>query len=725
MSHTTNDIIIENARFRLTVGSDCVGKSLICKATNEECLQEGVGLPLFTVTQERPFHNEIKLAFPCKRTVYAGNSLRREGDRLIVGFDLVPYDAVVRITEAEDYINFALESFIVHQEKYGFRLSMDLPPVAQFRLLQLPVRNRTYFGDWLNVNWDDHTAVNVLASDPQTLVDAENCGDYRVMFADVRDDIQLKGPGVALIATGTEGLLDCIASVEEDFDLPRGVESRRSSHINSSIYWVWDLSPETVEEHIRNCKACGFSKMLVYYTSMFHESGVYYLEGNYDFKPEYPNGKADLIAVLDKIKAAGILPGLHFLQTHIGLKSRYVTPVADHRLNIKRHFTLAKPLDKADTTIFVEQNPAGTVMTEECRVLQFGGELISYESYSTKRPYCFTGCVRGAHETIVQEHPVGQIGGLLDISEFEGESVYIDQNTSLADEIADKIADIYNCGFRFMYLDGSEGTNVPYAYHIPNAQYRVYQKMNPAPLFAEGAAKAHFSWHMLSGGNAFDIFKAPVFKQMIAEHPAKEAPRMKQDFTRLNFGWWAFWGAETQADMYEYGTSRAAAWDCPVTLLGAVYGQTCRFGENPRMEDIFEVLRRWEEVRATNWLTQEQKKALQDVNQEHILLVNEQKAFELVPYDRIEGAACGDPEVSAFCFERNNENYVVYWHHTGSATMELPLDRMDFSVVEELWASPMELAADGAIPVDKRRYIRSGLPMEVLKDAIQKAKLNR
>ena len=66
------------------------------------------------------------------------------------------------------------------------------------------------------------------------------------------------------------------------------------------------------------------------------------------------------------------------------------------------------------------------------------------------------------------------------------------------------------------------------------------------------------------------------------------------------------------------------------------------------------------------------------------------------------------------------------WHHTGDAVLELPLDSEEFSVVEDLWEAPMELISPEAgltkLPVGKRRYIRSGLPMEVLKEAVQKAK---
>lgn len=721
MSTENKDIVIENQAFRLVVGVDCVTKSLLCKANGEECLAVGVKLPLFSVTQERPYNNEIKLAYPCKRTTFNANRIRKEGSKLIIGFNLIPYEAIVTIAETPAYINFSLDGFDHYYEDYK-ALSMDAPPVSEFCLLQIPVKDRDNFGEWLNVVWDNNTAVNILSTAPETLVEAQAQDGYRIMRADVSNEICLKGPGAALIVTESNQLMDSIASVEADYNLPRGVDSRRSPYTNASIYWVRDLSPENVDEHIQFAKSGGFRMMLVYYTCMFHEDNEFLCTGCYDqFRPEYPNGKEDLIRILDKIKSAGLIPGLHFLHTHIGKASRYITPVADHRLHLKQHFTLARALNTNDTTIYVEQNPMNAPMAEGCRLLQFGGELISYEGFSAQRPYCFTGCKRGAIDTIITEHPLGQIGGILDVSEFLAESVYLDQDSSLSEEIAQKLADVYNCGFRFVYFDGSEGTNPPFAYHIPNAQYRVFKKLSPPPLFAEGAAKAHFSWHMLSGGNAFDIFKPDEFKEMIGLHPAAEAPRMQKDFTRVNFGWWAYWGPETQADMYEFGTSRAAAWDCPITLQANLD----RFKASPRFTDVFEVLRRWEDARATNWVTQEYKKALRQLDQEHILLINESMEYELAPYDRIDGAACNHPYISAFSFTRNGESYVVYWHHNDTVTLNLPINSTDVELFEELWEAPIPVTLQKgntvSLPTDKRRYIKSKLPVEILIEAFKNA----
>ena len=185
--------------------------------------------------------------------------------------------------------------------------------------------------------------------------------------------------------------------------------------------------------------------------------------------------------------------------------------------------------------------------------------------------------------------------------EFAALSCYIYQDTTLQDEIAEKIARIYNAGFEFMYFDGSEGVNAPHGVNVASAQYKVFSRLSPSPLFTEGAAKAHFDWHFLSGANAFDIFPPEIFKPMIVKWPQHEAPLMRRNFTRLNFGWWGLarprfnsrkeWVTTgTQPDMWEFGTSRAAAWDCPVTVN--VYNLQ-DWKKHPRIDDLMEVMRRW------------------------------------------------------------------------------------------------------------------------------------
>jgi hypothetical protein len=708
-SISSDDIIIENDDMRLVISGDGIAKSLVHKPTGTECLIEGKRIPISTITEPRPYQNEVKLAYPNKKTTFKSNSVRKEGDKLIIGYELIPWESKVGVKIAPGYIAFTIESFTL-TEDYG--ISMTEPPISEMWFLRLPVRNLGHWGDWLNVIWDDKVAVNVLAAGPCANADSEEGEGYRILEAGVDEKVKLTGVTAALITCAKDNLLDKIAVVEEDYKLPHGVASRRHELYDASYYWTADVNPTNVDEHIKYAKMAGFRLMNIYYPAFLKSNGYRHI-GNYDvFRPEYPNGKADLKAMLTKIKAAGITPGCHFLHSHIGRDSKYVTPIPDHRLNLLRIFTLKKPLSKTDTTIYVEQNPQNSDMAKNRRVLKIGTEFISFRGYTTTPPYTFFGCERGIDETTINAQPVGYMFGLLDVSEFGATSIYIDQNSDLQDEVADHIADLWDAGFEFFYFDGSEGVNPPFWYHVSDAQYRVFSKLKPEPIFAEGAAKTHFDWHMLTGGNAFDIFGPEKLKEETLKHPFKEAPRMQDNFTRLNFGWLGYWLPDektigTQPDQLEFVTSKAAAWDCPV----AIQADPELFAKHPRTADNLEVFRRWEEVRATKWLTNEQKQMLRNASQEFILLLNEKNELELVPYNKIMNVANDSREVIAFTFERNKDQYIVYWHISGDKKIDLPLKPANLTLMENIGKEiQIQSGQDDShtiLPVGSRRYIKT------------------
>ena len=709
------EFLFKNSHIALIIAEDCTAKSLIYRKTGEELLAVAEKMPLFTVTQQRPFNNEVKLAHMNKATTYSANRVRQEGDVLLVGFEEIPYEAKIRVSVRECYMTFTLEGFLLPSWGYG-SLSMDAPPVDSFRLLQLPFLHRKSFGEWVNIVSDETVSACVIATSPFELVDSEKRASCRVLLADAKQEVKLVGTTAALMVCPTKVFLDTMEGFEKDFSLPAGVASRRDDRIRMSLLRVPFLNPQNVDEYIRYAKMGGFRMMLVYYVAMCEEKPGYYYCGNYDYRACYPEKEKTLREVLAKVKAAGITPGLHFLHTHIGIESRYVTPVPDHRLRLKKHFTLARSLGLEDDVVYVEEDPRGSIMHPKCRVLSFGKELIRYERYSQERPWRFEGCTRGYWGTAPSEKEMGLIGGILDISEFGATSIYLDQDSSIQDEIADKIAAIYNCGFEFAYFDGSEGTNPPFGFHVSNAQYKVFNRFENPPIFCEGAAKTHFSWHMITGGNAFDAFPDSVFKEKIVEFPFREAAQLQADYTRVNFGWW-FFKKTTQPDLFEFGTSRAAAWDCPTTVsiadLENLYG-------NPRTEDVFEVMYRWEDVRRKKWLSEAQKKALKQADQEHILLRNGAGEYELVPYREI---PCGAAEIRAFAFCRRERNYVVFWHMTGEGKLQLPFAG---NVVFETDPDLGDLQPENnreylVLKAAGRRYLSTDAPMDMLVSAFAQA----
>jgi hypothetical protein len=449
--------------------------------------------------------------------------------------------------------------------------------------------------------------------------------------------------------------------------------------------------------------------------------------GHFEWRPEYPNRLQDLRAVVGKISDAGMIPGIHIHYNKCHKEDAYVTPKPDPRLNLRRTLTLAESLDATSTAITVEENPRLCTMDDERRILKIQNELITYQRYTTTPPYRFLECKRGALNTQPGSHEEGTRMGLLDVDTWPI-FVRFTQDTTIQQEVAERLGKIYReAGFKFVYFDGAEDVPAPFWFTVSRAQWLVWKELEPKPLFAEGACKSHFSWHILTRGNAFDVFKPEVIKAATRAYPAAEAPRVAKDFTSINFGWIGYWAPSkdtigTQPDMLEYVTSRAAAWDCPASFRGDVD----QLEAHPRTQDNLEVIRRWEDVRASNWLTAAQKEALRNLEQEHILLINETGQFELVSYTQIDKIAGSDPSARGFVFERAGKCYVVYWNTSGAADLEVPLPVRQVRLMKELGKMiPIRSFRGGVrLPLADRHFVEcTGMPRGDVVSAFQNAKI--
>lgn len=660
-----------------------------------------VDVSMFTLTQDRPYDNELQLAYPAEVTEFSAVEVSYEAGKLLVEFDRVGYSASVAVKITDAYIAFRLEELTYHG--YTSLRSKRKTPVDETLFVQLPVRTRKNLGEWLNVMWDDDVAVNLLGTDPYARIRANERQGYYLFQAGTDNEVQLEGVGAALVTTTTAHLLDRIARVEEDYELPLGVKSRRAPEYSYSYYEASTITPEDAARHIGYARQCGLRAMDMYYLAFASSAG------HFPWWPEYPRGMDDLKAVVADIKEAGILPGIHIHYNKTHKQDAYVTPRPDPRLNLVESFALAESIDSATTTIPVEENPRLCTLDDERRILTIQNELVTYERYTTNPPYRFEHCRRGALGTQAAAHELGSRVGLLDVDTWPV-FVRFTQNTTIQDEVAERLKSIYEqAGFQFVYYDGAEDVPPPYWFTVSRAQWIVSQKLSPQPLFAEGACKSHFSWHILTRGNAFDVFKPEVIKEATRAYPAAEVARAEKDFTSINFGWIGYWAPGkdtigTQPDMLEYVTSRAAAWDCPIAMQSDLQAMDA----HPRTPDNLEVIRRWEEVRAQKWLTQEQKILLRNLEQEHILLVDERGQFALVPCSQIEKVAGSDVPGRAFLFDYQGGTWVTYWHTSGAATLRLDLPAKQMTLMQEL-GKPLPVKEVGKrteLPVGKRRFVR-------------------
>lgn len=711
------DVVIENTEMRLVIGANGRAKSLVHKASGEECLIKNANIPICAITEYRPYDNELFLTYPAKKRTFGASNVWREGKELKIEFEEIAYTATVSLNITDDYIGFRLFRLDYEIEKIGVKRKTE---IDEFTLLQLPVKHRKYFGEWLNVVWDEQVAVNLLATDHYARIDAFSNKDYNLLFAGMDNSVKLMDVGVALIVTNKDRLLDRIDRVEKDYKLPLGVESRRSEAYKYSYYELRDVTTQNIDRHIEYARRGGFKMIVLYYPDFSHAMG------HFPWRDSYPNGIQDLKIITEKIRKAGMIPGFHIHYNKAAKNDLYVSPVPDSRLNLVRMFTLSDSIDTKSTTIYVEENPEGCTLEDERRFLKIGNELITYTGYTTTFPYSFTGCKRGELGTAVKGIEKGFKFGLLDVDTWPL-FIRFDQNTSIQQEVAQRIGEIYaDAGFEFVYFDGAEDVHPPYWYNVSKSQLIVYNELKPGPLLSEGALKSHFGWHILTRGNAFDLFRPEDIREATKKYTIKAAEYIAQDFTSINFGWNDYIAPDSetigmQPDMYEYICSRGAAWDCPIALMGKLD----QLDRHPRTEDNLEVIKKWEEIRINNLLTKQQKKQLKDTSQEHILLKNKNGRYDLFPYKQIKIANENLKNIRAFIFKKDGNPWIVYWHIRGEGKIQLPVESRKIRLFEN---ADNEMIFEGSgesvmLPVGKRRYIELKVSESKAMKIFEKAEL--
>ena len=608
------DIVVENAAFRLSLGEDGCARSLVVKSTGEECLAPAERVPFARLRQDRPYDNELHLVHPALPTFFPSDRISRRGDLLEIGFANEYHVMKVRLAASDDYVAFVPEGTdYVITDDFGDKRRTEIDGIE---FLRLPVKGREHFGECANVAWDDRVAVSVMGLSPEVRIGGEvpECAaGLRLMCAGTENAVGLFGHGAALVAGSKGGWLDHVDALERDFGLPRGVRNRRDpvAHASHCLVDGEDFSPENVGEYIGWMKKGGFRVCMVYYTAFAQTCG------HFTWRKTYPNGMSDLKRVADSLRAAGIVPALHFHYNKVSVDDPYA---ADPRIACAKEVCLAADVGPDDDELPL-QGPSDGLRTEEGRrLVRLGRELVSYEGFTKGRPCKLVGVRRGLCGTPRLAHSSGEYGRHLDVDDW----FYfhrVDQSTGIQDEISERLADIVDaCGFSVLYLDGGEDVPPPYWYNVPLAQSRVWSRIKTDLRGAGSAMKSHFGWHMFSRGNGFDTFYPERTRQALDKFILPAARLAADDFSVVDFGLLDFYlpGTKTKrkaaylADNSFAGVTAGTSPEQVETLLRAAYenGAPVSFRLSPKKlrihpqaEEILAVFKKYEDMKFPGGMT--------------------------------------------------------------------------------------------------------------------------
>lgn len=687
-------LTFETNHLRLEISADGQVRSVRSKPDNVEYAELDSACPaamIFRGGRREPV-KEGKYAAATGPWTYRGGdhlpatAASRSGDLVTFEFGACGAKVICRVREKSDYLAFEL-------------VKMDGAGFDRVEFLRLNLRRLSCLGEWMGAVYDDRFGICLCGANPETDIQPVPGAREVLMTAAAESGVSLHGPTAILFACPAprSGLLEIMDRVEQDFQLPRGVANRRSPVQRLSYLWAGDPTPQNIEEFIRYAKLGGFRMLLLSYTAFARGAG------HFEWKASYPGGMADLQRVTAAIRAAGLKTGLHIHATKASKTDSYVTPLPDERLHRERSFHLSQSIGPDVTEIAVDENPAGCTLDADRRILKLGTELIEYQNYTWETPFRFTGCRRGRLGSLAAVHPVQSRLDLLDVDTWPA-FIRFDQTTDIQDEVARRIAGIYRQTgpYDLVYFDGAEDVHEPFWYWVASAQQRVYRLLDPPPPVCESALYTHFGWHLINRANAYDAIAAPdAMKDFCRLMPCPTAAAREFDFSRIDFGWLGRFGSPGGAagpDVYEFAASRAAAWDCPLSL----HASLTDLRSNPRAEDCLAVFKIWEDARLTNQLSLTQRQSLRNVapadahyvpcfeqreilerilqnrgltavqrrilgdRREHHLFVNQLGRYELVELEEVTGLANG--AVKAFAFRRPSnpaDTYALVWTAEG------------------------------------------------------------
>lgn len=605
----TVPVVIENDELSLTISPDGLVQSLLHKPSGSELVVEEAHVPACVITQYRPYDNENFLMFPAKPRSFPSNKAWMQGDTLMLEFADTYDIAKVKVTNTPAYIAFELVDRDYRIEDFGIKRKTELD---EFTILQIPVKPLPNFGEWLNVVWDDSVAVALMGTQPETFIDSYRDRDNFTLKGQAHTGVKLMNTGVALIVTRSDSLLNHIDRLEADYDMPRGVRSRLSDDYRQSYYELREFSPANIDRNIMYALQGGFKNVMIYYRDFARACG------HFQYNDSLPRGLDDLRDITRKIHEAGMNAGIHIHYSKVEIDDPYINSGnPDGRINVVSRFTLASDIQPDDSVIYIKEYPSPLRHEEGRRLLMIDSELVMFDSISTTRPYAFIGCERGVYNSASLMHPAGTEARHIDVDDWPI-FLRIDQRSDIQGEIAGRLAEMYDtCGFNAVYFDGAEDVPMPYWYNVSRSQLEVYNSLGKTPVWCEGAQKSHYGWHILSRGNAFDVFRPERLRQGMKKYTLRCARQVACDFSSVNFGWFNYVAPDSttigiQPDMVDFAWSKALAWDAPLSLVANLP----EIERHPRTADNFRAMRLWEEAKLNNAVPDSLKIAMRDPERE-------------------------------------------------------------------------------------------------------------
>ncbi len=513
----------------------------------------------------------------------AGQKLRPRRMRLDNGLlvcDFPSGQAKVRARAKGEYFTFTAEELTV-------------PDAESFTFVQLIPTCRTSTSSMAGLMADDESGLCL-----RSLSLAVDCAFGLAVSAKTTAEHGLTGHSAAIAAGSRAELIPMLQSMANSENVPKSLHggpwASSSDMVRLSYLFVFESFDKT-DFWIEMARRGGFG--IIHFREPWYTTlGTY--------KPAekfFPNGLDDMVAIADKIHAAGLKLGLHTLTGCIHPADPLVTPAAPADLIASARYTLAQPLPADGKVLYVNEKPVPGhdlvwTYSGNGNAIRIGTEIIRYSRISRDPPYAFLDCERGAFKTAPQAHPQGAEADYLQQRYL---AFYPQPDSKLADHVAENIAKVYNaCKADFIYLDGSEGMGS--RYNIDAMRWKIFSKLHGG--MSEASCGGHNNWWFHSRLGAWDS-TSWAFKQFHDRHIERTQRCRLNHLLEPQLGWWWFNGPRIQSrgqfmDEAEYFAAKNLGLNAPMSINAITYS---RPSGNRRAIDMLTVLGWYEQHRLANY----------------------------------------------------------------------------------------------------------------------------
>jgi hypothetical protein len=374
-----------------------------------------------------------------------------------------------------------------------------------------------------------------------------------------------------------------------------------------------------------------------------------YIDGkDFAIKPfKFTSGYKSHKAFTDISNPLGILMGRHTINTSLAPGTKDVSPIPNDSLCYQQKRILVRPISPTDTIIevndpkYLDEIASWEGHSPNLNMIKIGNELIHYLGVAEKPPYVLQNVSRGYWGTEASNHKKGASIYKLQVTIEYGYQGII-PNIYLQDKIAEYHADVsFINGIHFMDLDGQEFLfNQGHGYYSVKRYFRkMFERAashNIPYLRITGATLSEGSWHYQSiwnvggGTNMYDV-KARKWGTTTSEGKDLRDVAYSNYFPAsfgINFG---LNPNSTVAD-YEHIQAMSVGSGATYMLeLNQHDVESC-----PQKDEIFKVIRTWENARAANAFPRYIKKLLTDPKK-NWTLENGNTNDAWILYERVDG----------------------------------------------------------------------------------------